>query len=276
MSTDNQPEAPFLARLQAIMARLRDPAHGCPWDLEQDFASIAPYTIEEAYEVADAIERKDMDDLRDELGDLLFQVVFHARMADEAGAFTLDDVIAGVCDKMQRRHPHVFGSAQQIAAGMPPGAWESLKAQERAARPPARPDQEISVLDHIAKTLPAMIRARKIQQRVARFGFDWPSPEPVFDKLEEEINELKAAIKTPDHAEHIAEEMGDIFFVCINLARKLDLDAEAVLRKANAKFARRFAWIEHQLGQAGKTLEEASLDDMERYWDEAKTREKRR
>ncbi len=273
MSTE--PDPPRLDELKAIMARLRDPQHGCPWDRQQDFASIAPYTIEEAYEVADAIERGDMADLRAELGDLLFQVVFHSQMAEEMGAFTLSDVIAGICDKMRRRHPHVFGTREQIAAGPQAGSWERLKAQERAAKAPARPDDEKSALDHIARTLPAMIAAQKFQEQAAHYGFDWSSPEPVFDKLEEEIAELKAARTNPEDEAHIAEEMGDILFVCINLSRKLGLNAEAVLRQANAKFARRFAWIERQLSKAGKTLDEASLAEMERYWNEAKANERK-
>ncbi len=263
-----------LACLQDLMTQLRDPQSGCPWDIEQDFASIAPYTIEEAYEVADAIERKDMDDLRDELGDLLFQVVFHSHMAEESGAFTLSDVVEGICAKMRRRHPHVFGSKAQIEAGAQPGSWEKLKAEERASRPPTRSELPKSVLDHVARTLPAMARAQKFQEQAARCGFDWPSPAPVFDKLEEEIAELKAAIKNPDHADHIAEELGDILFVCINLARKLDVDAQTALRQANNKFARRFAWIERQLDRAGRTLEQASLEEMEQYWEEAKARER--
>jgi len=258
-----------LDRLKSIMARLRDPKSGCPWDVEQDFASIAPYTIEEAYEVADAIARGDMDDLRDELGDLLFQVVFHAQMANENNSFTLDDVINGICDKMERRHPHVFGTDAQIAAGVQAGDWERHKERERSDKSKEN-NRKAGFLDGIAHTLPRLKRAQKLQARAARVGFDWPDLEPVFDKLDEEVAELKEAIETPDHDNHIADELGDILFVCTNLARKLNIDAESALERSNVKFERRFAYIEKCLTERNISLDDADLDLMERYWVEAK------
>jgi MazG family protein len=261
-----------LEKLQAIMARLRDPKTGCPWDVKQDFASIAPYTIEEAYEVADAIARKDMDDLRDELGDLLFQVVFHTQMACENNSFTLDDVINGICDKMERRHPHVFGTDEQIAAGVQAGDWEKHKEAERAKKAKKNLGS-LSILDGIARTLPRLKRSQKLQDRAARVGFDWPDLGPVFDKLDEEVSELKEALNTPENTEHIADELGDILFVCTNLARKLNVDAEGALERSNIKFERRFAYIEKCLAEQNITLDDADLDLMERYWVEAKGQE---
>ncbi len=261
-----------LENLRQIMAQLRDPKSGCPWDIKQNFSTIAPYTIEEAYEVADAIERHDMADLREELGDLLFQVVFHAQMAQEAGAFTLDDVISGICDKMERRHPHIYGTPKQIKAGAQAGAWEELKAVERAAKSTndAAPS---GILDGIAKTLPALKRAQKLQDRAARVGFDWPNLAPIFDKLDEEVAELKEAIAIPDNADNIMDEVGDLLFVCTNLARKLNVDAQGALRGTNQKFEHRFSWIEKRLNDQGKNPKDASLDEMESYWVEAKRRE---
>ncbi|MDQ7018822.1 MAG: nucleoside triphosphate pyrophosphohydrolase [Robiginitomaculum sp.] len=258
-----------LTKLQAIVARLRDPETGCPWDVKQDFATIAPYTIEEAYEVADAIERQDMNDLRDELGDLLFQVVFHAQMANEIKAFTLDDVITGICDKMERRHPHVFGTDAQIAAGVQAGDWERHKERERADKSKEN-NRKSGLLDGIANTLPRLKRAQKLQARAARVGFDWPDLGPIFDKLDEEVAELKEAMNTPDNTEHIADELGDILFVCTNLARKLNIDAESALERSNIKFKRRFAYIEKCLAERNISLDDADLDLMERYWVEAK------
>ena len=219
--------AQALERLAGIMARLRDPERGCPWDVEQDFASIAPYTIEEAYEVADAIERGDLDDLRDELGDLALQVVFHARMAEEQGAFNLADVLTGISDKMERRHPHVFGS------GETPG-WEAVKAAERAAK-----DPDPSALAGVARALPALLRAEKLQKRAARVGFDWPDPSGARDKILEELDEIAAA--GPDTLE---EEVGDLLFAVVNFARLMKIDPEAALRKANNKFEQRFRAME--------------------------------
>ena len=254
-----------LPRLRAIMARLRDPALGCPWDLEQDFASIAPYTIEEAYEVADAIERKAWDDLRGELGDLLFQSVFHAQMAEEAGHFDLDDVIRAICDKMIARHPHVFGpDSRDKSAAQQTADWEAIKARERG---PAR------VLDGVALGLPALMRAVKLQKRAARVGFDWPSTEEVLAKITEEAAELVEARDTLTKAE-VDEEFGDLLFVMANLARHLDVDPEAALRAANAKFTRRFNRIEDLLEHSGRTPAQSDLAEMDALWNRAKAEEK--
>jgi MazG family protein len=254
--------------LVALMARLRTPGTGCPWDLEQTFETIAPYTIEEAYEVADAIERRDMADLKVELGDLLFQSVFHARMAEEAGAFTLDDVVRGLVDKMVARHPHVFGDASIDSAEAQTGAWEAMKAAERAEKARTGPP---SALDGVALALPALMRAEKLTRRAGRVGFDWPSPRPVLNKLEEEIGELEQAISEsrPDKA-HIAEELGDILFVVANLCRKLEVDAEGALRAANAKFVKRFHGMEALARSRGLGFASLSLDEQEALWSEVK------
>lgn len=251
-------------RLIEIMARLRDPQTGCPWDLEQDFKSIAAYTVEEAYEVADAIEHEQYEDLKDELGDLLLQVVFHARMAQEAGLFDFDDVAGAINDKMIRRHPHVFGDTVQRDSAAQTVEWEAQKARERAAS--AKGD---GVLADIPLALPAVKRAQKLQARAARVGFDWPDAEQVFDKVAEEIAEVREAIQLND-ADEIAEEIGDLMFVCTNLGRKLKVDVEAATRSANAKFERRFAHIEHSLAAVGRRPEQASLEEMEALWHEAK------
>jgi MazG family protein len=251
-----------------VMARLRDPQRGCPWDIEQNFATIAPYTIEEAYEVADAIERADLPALKEELGDLLFQVAFHARMAEEQGAFDFADVAQALADKMIERHPHVFGSeSDDRTAEQQTVAWETLKAEKRAAK--GAP----SLLDDVAMALPALMRAEKLTKRAARINFDWPSSTEVLEKLDEELAELKAAEASGDQ-DHIAEEMGDILFVMANLARKLKVDPEEALRRANAKFTRRFQYIERKLAEAGRTGPQP-LDDMEALWLEAKAAEKK-
>lgn len=251
-----------------VMARLRDREHGCPWDIEQTFATIAPYTIEEAYEVADAIERDDMPALKEELGDLLFQVAFHARMAEELGAFDFADVAQALADKMIERHPHVFSEAGDgRTAAQQTLAWETLKAEKRAAK--GAP----SLLDDVAMALPALMRAEKLTKRAARINFDWPTPDDVLAKLDEELAELKEAQASGDQ-EHIAEEMGDILFVMANLARKLKVDPEEALRRANAKFTRRFQYIEKRLAEANRTGPQL-LDDMEALWLEAKKAEKR-
>lgn len=251
-----------------VMSRLRDPQRGCPWDIEQNFATIAPYTIEEAYEVADAIERQDMPALKEELGDLLFQVAFHARMAEELGAFDFADVAQALADKMIERHPHVFAEAGDgRTAAQQTVAWETLKAEKRAAQ--GAP----SLLHDVPMALPALMRAEKLTKRAARINFDWPTPEPVLEKLEEELAELKEARASGDQ-EHIAEEMGDILFVMANLARKLKVDPEEALRRANAKFTRRFQYIETKLAEQGRTGPQP-LDDMEALWLEAKQAEKR-
>ncbi len=255
------------------MAALRDPERGCPWDLEQDFGTIAPYTIEEAYEVADAIERDDLDGLVDELGDLLFQVVFHARMAEEAGAFDFDDVARGISDKMLRRHPHVFGDVTVESRAAQNRAWESHKAAEREARGLAD-GRAPSALDGVALALPALMRAHKLQRRAARVGFDWPDIFPVFDKVAEEIAEVRAELGEHGTAASRTDEIGDLLFACVNLARHAGVDAEAALRGANDKFDRRFRAVEAALAADGKSTETASLDEMERLWQRQKLRDK--
>jgi nucleoside triphosphate diphosphatase len=256
-----------LPRLVAIMARLRDPEAGCPWDLEQDFDSIAPYTIEEAYEVADAIARRDMAGLEGELGDLLLQVVYHARMAEEAGAFALPEVIRAISDKMVRRHPHVFGSdSREKSAGQQTADWERLKAAERAAAP-----EPVSALAGVAAGLPALTRAVKLQNRAARVGFDWPDAGAVLDKIAEETAELVEARDAGDGG-RLAEEYGDLLFVMANLARHLRIDPEAALRAANAKFTRRFEAIEAALAAGGRTPADSTLAEMDALWDAAKAR----
>lgn len=265
MAADAETE---LRRLLDVMAALRDPAGGCPWDRDQTFATIAPYTIEEAYEVADAIAREDFAGLPDELGDLLLQVVYHARIAEEAGRFDFADVARAIADKMIRRHPHVFGEAAARDAGQQVAAWESQKRAERVAR------AERGVLAGIPLDLPALTRARKLTARAARVGFDWPDAAGVLDKLEEEVAELRAELPDtarpdPDLA-RLADEVGDLLFVLANLARKLDLDPEACLRGANQKFARRFGAVEAGLARDGRTPDEATLAEMEAGWRAAK------
>jgi ATP diphosphatase len=266
--TDQHP----LFRLLDIMARLRSPEGGCPWDLEQTFATIAPYTIEEAYEVADAIERGDMGELKDELGDLLLQVVYHARMAEEAGDFAFADVAEAVSDKMVRRHPHVFGAEDVRSAEAQTVRWETIKAAERAAKGQGEPEAA-GVLHGIPVALPALTRAAKLTRRAARVGFDWPSTVEVIDKLKEELGELEAEIDAGD-VERARAELGDLMFVCANLARKLDVEPETALRGANAKFERRFAHIERRLAEMGSSPEASTLAEMDGLWDEAKAIEK--
>jgi MazG family protein len=257
-------------RLLAIMARLRDPERGCPWDVAQTFATIAPYTIEEAYEVADAIERNDLSDLKDELGDLLLQVVFHARLAEEQHAFAFEDVARAICEKMERRHPHVFADANFANVAEQTAAWESLKALERAAKGPGRS----GVLDDVPPGLPGMVRAVKLTKRAARVGFDWPDAQTVLAKLHEEVGELEAEIKVGDLPK-AREELGDLLFVCANLARKLEIDPEDAVRAANAKFTRRFRGIEAALARDGRTPEQSDLAEMDGLWDAAKAEERR-
>ena len=254
-------------RLLAIMARLRDPERGCPWDKEQDFASIAPYTIEEAYEVADAIERLDMGALKDELGDLLLQVVFHARMAEEAGDFVFDDVAAAIGDKMVRRHPHVFGDVEIASVAAQNEAWEAHKAAERAQRG----DGAQSVVDGVALALPALLRAAKISRRAARIGFDWPDARAVIPKIAEEIAELEAELAGGASPAAIEEEMGDLLFAAANLARKLEVEPETALRRATAKFERRFRQVE---ALAAERSIGRDLDALEALWQEVKESEK--
>ncbi len=262
-----------LDRLIEIMARLRDPDGGCPWDQEQDFKSIAPYTIEEAYEVADAIDRGDLEALRAELGDLLLQVVYHARMAEEAGAFAFEAVAEAICDKMVARHPHVFGDAEIHGAGRQTAAWEAHKAAERRSR--ARDEgRPAGVLDDVPLGLPALMRAEKLQKRAARVGFDWPKAAQVLDKIAEEMAELGAAMSAGAPAAELEDEVGDLLFAGANLARHLGIDPEAALGGCNAKFERRFAHIEAALAAAGRSLEAASLDEMEALWRQAKLKER--
>jgi MazG family protein len=256
-----------MAELLEIMRRLRNRDGGCPWDLEQTFETIAPYTIEEAYEVADAIARGSMDDLVDELGDLLFQVVFHAQMAAEAGAFDFDDVAKAIVAKMIRRHPHVFGDAEVRTAEQQTAAWEETKARERSARAQA------SVLDGVAVGLPALTRALKLSSRAARVGFVWPSAREVVAKLHEEVAELEVELERGDR-EKARHELGDILFVCANLARELDVDPEAALRETNDKFIRRFGFIERALAEAGSSPEASSLEEMDALWNRAKASER--
>jgi len=262
--------------LVALMARLRTPGAGCPWDVEQTFETIAPYTIEEAYEVANAIQRGDMGDLKSELGDLLFQSVFHARMAEEAGHFDIDDVVRGLVAKMVDRHPHVFGDASIDSAEAQTGAWEVMKAAERARKAQERAeDGHASALDGVALALPALMRAEKLTRRAGRVGFDWPSPEPVLDKLQEEIGELKEAIAEPKRDQaHVAEELGDILFVVANLCRKLEIDPEQALRSANAKFVKRFAGMEELARSRGQDFASLSLDEQEALWTAVKVAER--
>ncbi len=255
-------------RLVEIMARLRAPVGGCPWDLEQTFASIAPYTIEEAYEVADAIARGDMEHLKEELGDLLLQVVYHSRMAEEAGAFDMASVTRAISDKMVRRHPHVFGEDEVRDAADQTTRWEAIKAQERADK-----GQAASALDGVPLALPALTRAAKLTRRAARVGFDWPEISQVTDKLREELGELEAEIEAGD-ADKAREELGDLLFVCANLARKLDVEPEDALRAANDKFVRRFNHIEARLQQQGRSPAQSDLAEMDGLWDEAKAVER--
>ncbi len=263
---DHQDAQTQISRLLEIMARLREPRAGCPWDVTQTFDSIAPYTIEEAYEVADAIARRDMAALPDELGDLLFQVVYHARLAEEAGHFAFADVTRAIADKMLRRHPHVFGDAAAREAAAHSDAWEAQKAGERRAR------SEHGALAGVPLGLPALTRAEKLTRRAARVGFDWQDAAQVLDKLDEEVTELRAELPGADPA-RLADELGDILFVMANLARKLQLDPEACLRAANDKFARRFAGVEQVLAAGGQTPEEAGLAVMEAAWVEVKRKE---
>jgi nucleoside triphosphate diphosphatase len=269
-------DRPPFARLIAIMERLRDPTRGCPWDVQQSFATIAPYTIEEAYEVADAIQQGDMPALRDELGDLLLQVVFHAQMAREAGAFGIEDVARAINDKMIKRHPHVFGAAVVENAEAQTHAWEAQKAEERHAKAETK-GRRAGALDGVPLGLPALTRALKLQRRAARVGFDWPAAGALAQieaKLAEELAEIKAEIAAGDKAA-LAEECGDLLFVCVNLLRHLEVDPEAALRSTNAKFERRFRSVEDTLRDTGITdLSDAGLDRLEAAWEAAKAAEK--
>ena len=265
-----------IARLIEIMAALRTPGSGCPWDLEQNFEAIAPYTIEEAYEVADAISRGDLDDVKDELGDLLLQVIFHARMAEEQGSFAFGDVVQAITEKLIRRHPHVFGEKGGMSTGEVNVQWEAIKAEEKAARAKAgkapTPGRS-GALAGVSPGLPALARALKLQQKASKVGFDWNDPKAVIDKIREETDEIEAELGHGE-AERLNDEIGDLLFVVVNLARHLDVDPESALRKTNLKFERRFAAVEDELAAVGKTPQDATLAEMDALWDAAKAKEK--
>lgn len=257
-----------MQKLLEIMARLRDPRCGCPWDRHQDFDSIAPYTIEEAYEVVDVIDRRDFNALRDELGDLLFQVIFHARMAEEEGHFDFADVVGAITDKLTRRHPHVFGDVRYANAEEQSRGWEAIKAAERGD------DDDSSALAGIARGLPEWRRALKLQQRAAAVGFDWPGPQPVLDKLAEEIQEVRAEFAQGADRDRLEDEIGDVLFVLVNLARHARVDPARALRRANAKFERRFRRMEALAAQAGQTLAGKPLAEQDALWDRVKAEER--
>ena len=278
MAAMNSGERP-IDRLLEIMSALRTPVTGCPWDLEQSFATIAPYTIEEAYEVADAIERGDLDDLKDELGDLLLQVVFHAQMATEADSFDFDDVAAAISDKMVRRHPHVFGDGQADAPDAVKAQWETIKAEESRERAERRAGKGLAAdderfLDAVPVALPALLAALKLQKKAARVGFDWPETVAVIDKIREELGEVEAELAgLPASRDRLEDEIGDLLFAVVNLARHLKIEPEAALRRTNAKFRRRFGHIEDRLRASGQSLDAASLNEMEAHWQAAKDME---
>jgi len=273
-----------IQRLLEIMARLRDPQRGCPWDLQQNFKTIAPYTIEEAYEVADAIEREDLPSLRDELGDLLFQVVFHSQMAKEQGAFDFEAVAQAICEKMERRHPHVFANASIADAEAQSVAWEEQKRREREQK---QNSQEPSVLDDVPVALPALTRANKLGKRAAQVGFEWSDVHGAIEKLDEEIAEFKAEVRSNaclqadtttegrHQHERLAAELGDVLFCVVNVCRYLKIDPEQALKRTNASFERRFRYVERGLARQGKTPGEATLSEMDRLWDEGKAQERR-
>lgn len=266
------PDPSPLDRLLTIMARLRHPETGCPWDVEQTFASIAPHTVEEAYEVLDAVENGTMEDLREELGDLLLHVVFHARMAEEAGHFAFADVATAIAEKLIRRHPHIFASATTADSAGVAQAWEALKAEERAAKAGEKPH---SVLDGISTALPAITRALKLQGRAARVGFDWSEARDILGKIEEELDEVRVEFNAPSPApDRLEDEIGDLLFSVVNLARKAGIDPESALRRTNRKFDRRFRFLEQALVAAGRSVEAASLEEMEALWQQAKTEAK--
>jgi ATP diphosphatase len=265
-----------ISRLLEIMAQLRTPGSGCPWDLQQDFSTIAPYTIEEAYEVADAIARGDLDDLRDELGDLLLQVVYHARMAEEQDAFAFGDVVEAITRKMIRRHPHVFADAGgRLTPSGVKGAWDRIKAEENAERAARHPQAEMShksLLSRVKTGQPALARAMQLQRMASTVGFDWNDPRAVLHKIREEADEIESALDSGD-ADQLAEETGDLLFALVNLARHVGADPELALRRTNAKFERRFAYIERALAAQGRSLDGATLDEMDSLWNEAKETE---
>ena len=261
-----------ITRLLDIMAALRTPGTGCPWDLEQNFATIAPYTIEEAYEVADAIARGDLADLREELGDLLLQVIFHSRMAQEQGAFEFADVVQTLSEKLIRRHPHVFGTETASTPEEVIKNWEAIKAQEKTRKLKDRTPEQRSLLEGIPTRLPALHEAHQISSKAARVGFEWPDIEGVFGKLKEETHELREAMTGPENSRQsrVEDEIGDILFVIVNLARFLKIDSESALKRANRKFKTRFQYMETQLARSGRNLDGTSLDEMETLWKQAK------
>jgi ATP diphosphatase len=273
-SSRNPTPSRDINRLIEIMAALRTPGTGCPWDLEQDFSTIAPYTIEEAHEVADAIARGDLNDLKDELGDLLLQVAFHARMAQEQQAFDFGDVVQAITEKLIRRHPHVFGDTQDLTPDQVKGLWDKIKAQEKAVRVARLGiDEETGALAGIPSGLPALHRALKLQQKASKVGFDWNDPRAVLAKIREETDEIELALDQMDN-DAVSAEIGDLMFALVNLARHLDVDADAALRSTNTKFERRFRSIEDALAKRNKTPSQATLAEMDALWDEAKTAEK--
>ena len=257
-------------RLLQLIQKLRHPEQGCPWDRQQTFATIAPYTVEEAYEVADAIERQDLSALKEELGDLLFQVVFHARIAEEQDEFAFGDVVQAICDKMESRHPHVFGTEHIDTAEQQATAWEQHKQRERAVKQ----KQNSSVLDDVPLALPALTRAAKLGRRAASVGFEWPDVQGALDKTDEEVREVRAAIEQGTSAAAIEDELGDLLFCVVNLCRHTKVDPETALRKTNLKFERRFRFVETALQAQGRSLQDSSLEEMDRYWDAAKQLEK--
>ncbi|MCO6411643.1 MAG: nucleoside triphosphate pyrophosphohydrolase [Thiogranum sp.] len=268
MTPDETDSLKALHELLEIMVRLRDPREGCPWDVQQDFSSIAPYTLEEAYEVADAIQRNDPEDLCEELGDLLFQVVFHAQMASEKGWFDFADVVAAINRKLVRRHPHVFGDEEISDARAQTEAWEQHKAREREAKG----DAGAGALTGVPVALPALVRAQKIQRRAARVGFDWTDTNDVVGKLDEELDELRQALAAKESSERLQEELGDLLFSCVNLARFLDADAESLLRDANHKFESRFRIVESLAQQQQRDMRECTLEELEAFWQRAKAK----
>ena len=270
------PTAPSrdISRLLEIMAALRNPDGGCPWDLDQDFSTIRHYTIEEAYEVADAIERKDFNDLREELGDLLLQPVFHAQMASEEGLFDFGDVVQAITEKLIRRHPHVFGEQAARDAGGAKARWDDVKEDERARKAEAKGTAEASILDDVAHTLPALSRAEKLTKRAAKVGFDWPSWKETIGKVREELDEVEETMTLSHEKARVAEEVGDLLFAVVNLARQLDVDPEAALRDANVKFTRRFHYVEDRARQDNVRLAEAGLERLDGYWNEIRAADK--
>jgi MazG family protein len=261
-----------LHKLLQIMSSLRDPNGGCPWDREQDFESIAGYTLQEVYEVIDAIERDDMGDLCDELGDLLFHIVFYAQMASEEGYFDFTLVLNQLNQKLERRHPHVFGDASIKSTRDQSELWENLKREERLENV-SEHNRSQSILDGIGSSLPAIMRAEKLQRRAAGVGFDWPDSVPVFTKIIEELDELRRAVKDDESRENITEELGDLLFTCVNLARHINVDAEMALRKSNRKFEARFHYIEQQIAARGKRIEDINLEELDSLWEQAKKRD---